>query len=48
VGKPEGKRPLEVLDVGGTILLGLMLKKSYGVVWAGFIWLRIGSSGRLL
>jgi Na+/H+ antiporter NhaA len=29
------------LDVGGSIVLTLILGKQDGVVWTGFIWLRI-------
>jgi hypothetical protein len=35
------KRPLENLDVGGRIMLNWILGKDDGVVWRGFIWLRI-------
>jgi hypothetical protein len=45
VEKPEGKRPLEDLHVGGRIILEWILERWDEVVWAGFIWLRIGTSG---
>jgi hypothetical protein len=37
VGKPEGKRPLEDLDVGGRIILERILERYDGVVWTGLI-----------
>jgi hypothetical protein len=45
VGKPEGKNHYKDLDVGGRIILRWILEKQDGVVWTGFIWLRIGTSG---
>jgi hypothetical protein len=48
VGKPEGKRPLEDLDVDGRIILEWISGKLCGKVWTGFIWLRMDTSGRLL
>jgi hypothetical protein len=36
------------LDVGGRIILKFILEKLGGMVWFGFIWLRIGAHGRLL
>jgi hypothetical protein len=39
---------LEALDVGGRIILKLILEKCDGVVGTGFIWLRIGISGVVL
>jgi hypothetical protein len=41
---PKEKDHYENLDLYGRILLRLIIEKSYGVVWTGFIWLRIGSS----
>jgi hypothetical protein len=38
----------EELDIGGTIILTRILEKYDGVVWAEFIWLRIGTSGEFL
>jgi hypothetical protein len=35
-------------EVGGRIILGLILEKWDGVVWTGLIWLRIWTSGKLL
>jgi hypothetical protein len=37
----------EDLKVGGRIMLKRILDKWDGVVWTGFIWLRIGTSGGL-
>jgi hypothetical protein len=48
VGKPEGKRTLEDLNVGGRIILKGMSVEHDGVVRAGFNWLRIGTSERLI
>jgi hypothetical protein len=42
------KRPLGRLDLDAEIILKLILEKYYGVVWAGFIWLRLGASGGIL
>jgi hypothetical protein len=47
VGKPEGKNHVEDLGVDGRIILQCMLKKSFGKVWTGVIWLKIGASGGL-
>jgi hypothetical protein len=49
VGKPEGKRLLGSPTLGweDNIKTDLKKKKS-GVEWTGLIWLRIGTSGRLL
>jgi hypothetical protein len=44
VEKPEGMRPLRRLGIAGRIILDCILGKG----WIGCIWLRIGSSGRLL
>jgi hypothetical protein len=41
VGKPEGMRPLEDLDVDGWIILKWVLERQVGVVWIGLIWPRI-------
>jgi hypothetical protein len=43
VGKPEGRSPLRRCD--GSIKMG---RKQVGVVWTGFIWRGIETSGRLL
>jgi hypothetical protein len=45
VETPEGKRPLGIPE---RIILKWNLKKIYVRLWTGFIWLRIGTSGRLL
>jgi hypothetical protein len=47
VVKPEGNS-WESLDVGGRIILKLILERQTGVILPGFIWLRIGTSGVLL
>jgi hypothetical protein len=41
VGKPEGKRPLEDVDIDGKIILQCISGKWGERVWTGFIWLRI-------
>jgi hypothetical protein len=48
MGKPEGKRPVGRLEIGGKIILKWILEGYDSVVSAGFIWLRIGTSGGLL
>jgi hypothetical protein len=48
VVKHEGKRPLVDLSVDGRIILEWISRKQCGKVWTGCIWLRKGSSGRLL
>jgi hypothetical protein len=48
VRKPEGKLPLGKTDVDGWVILIWILAKWDGVVWAVFIWLRIGTRGGLL
>jgi hypothetical protein len=49
VRKPEAKRALgEDLDLDGSIILKWILGKYGWRVWTGFIWLRIGTGGRLL
>jgi len=47
VGKHKGKRHLEDLGID-RILLNLILKKYKGTAWAESVWLRIGTSDRLL
>jgi hypothetical protein len=47
-GKPEGKRQLGRPDVGGMVILKWASERYDWVVWTGFIWLRIGTSGGLL
>jgi hypothetical protein len=44
----EGKRPLEGLRVNRRIILERISEKYFGKLWAGFIWLRIGSRGGVL
>jgi hypothetical protein len=46
--QPEGKRPLRRLGKDGRIILNFILGKLCLVVWIAFIWLRIGTNGRLL
>jgi hypothetical protein len=48
VGRPEGKRRIGRLRVGGWIILGWILERSDGVMWTGLVWLRIGTGGELL
>jgi hypothetical protein len=44
----NGRHHLENVSIARRIILKCLLNK-YGVrIWLGFIWLRIGSSGRLL
>jgi hypothetical protein len=50
VGKPEGRRLLgrsrcRWVD---TIKMDLTEIELYGMIWTGSIWLRMGTSGRLL
>jgi len=49
VGKSEGKNCSEDLGVDGKIMLEWIIRKKGGKVWwTGCIWLRMGTSGRLL
>jgi hypothetical protein len=48
VGKPEGRSYSEDKFVDGRIILKWILGKYGWEVWIGFIWLRIGTGGRLL
>jgi hypothetical protein len=48
VRKPQGKNHLEDPGVDGVFLLEWLLKKSFWRAWAGLIWLRKGTSGKLL
>jgi len=47
VGKPKGKRQLEDLGID-TVLLNLILKKFEGKAWTESLWIRTGTSDRLL
>jgi hypothetical protein len=47
-GKPKGKKPLEELGVDGRKILQWILQKEGGKLCTGFMWLRIGTSDRLL
>jgi hypothetical protein len=44
VGEPESKGPKHRWEDKNKMIL----KKFYGTVWTGLIWLRIRTSGRLL
>jgi hypothetical protein len=46
----KGKKIYHLGDhaVGGRIILKLIVNKLNMMVWAGFIWLRIGTSGEFL
>jgi hypothetical protein len=44
----KGRDHLEDLGVYGKIILEWILGKYGGEVWTGCIWLRIGTSGRIL
>jgi hypothetical protein len=48
VGKPEGKRPLRRLRCRQENDIKWILEKYAWRVWVGFIWLRTGTSGRLM
>jgi hypothetical protein len=48
VGKPEGQRPLGNQEVSGWIILKSIVERYCRVVWTGWIWLRLGTSGGLL
>jgi hypothetical protein len=37
----------EDLNVGSTIILKLILEEKDGLIWTGFIWLRLGHVGLL-
>jgi hypothetical protein len=47
VGNVNGRDHSEDLGVDGKIMLEWILGKSCGKVWAGCMWLRIGTSGGL-
>jgi hypothetical protein len=48
MGNLKGKDHSEDLYIDGRIILAQSLEKQGGKVWTGFIWLRKGTSGRLL
>jgi hypothetical protein len=48
VGRTEGKRPPENLDVEVRKILKWILKTLNGEAWTALNWLRIGRSGGLL
>jgi hypothetical protein len=48
LGNLKGKVHLEDIGIDWEIILEWILGKWGGEVWTGFIWLRIGTSGRLL
>jgi hypothetical protein len=45
VGDVRERDNLEDLDVDGSIILKLILKKWDGEPWSGLIWLRTGTGG---
>ena len=47
-GGREGNNHLEDSDLGDWIILKWILHKLYGTVWAGYIWLRIWTSGEFV
>jgi hypothetical protein len=47
-GKSEGKRQLGISRYRWKDNIRMDLMKIAGKVWIGFIWLRIGASGRIL
>jgi hypothetical protein len=48
LGKPRERDHMEDLGVDERMILQCMLNKSFGKVWTGLIWLRLGTSGGLL
>jgi hypothetical protein len=48
VRKLEGRNHLRILGINGRIILKWILKNWDVMMWTGFIWLKIGNSGRLL
>jgi hypothetical protein len=47
VGRPEGRRPLGNLDVGGRIILQWFFETWDGEAWTGLMWCRIGTGNFL-
>ena len=45
VGRPDVKRPIAGLVVGGGIILKWIFRKWGGEAWTGLIWLMIETSG---
>jgi hypothetical protein len=48
VGKPEGKRPLGRPRIRWEDDIRVDFEKYDGVVWTGFIWLAVGTNGRIV
>jgi hypothetical protein len=48
LGKPEGKRPLGRPRRRWVHNIRWILERWDGVIWAGLVWLRIGTGGELL
>jgi hypothetical protein len=48
VGEPKGREHFEDLGVDNRIILEFILGKQNEKLWTAFIWLRIGTNGRLL
>jgi hypothetical protein len=48
VGKPEGRKPLGTSMHRWGDNIRMDFREYGGMVWTGFIWLRIGTSGRPL
>jgi hypothetical protein len=46
VGKPQRMTPVDDLGVNTMIILKIILKIRNGRMWKGFIWPKIGASGR--
>jgi hypothetical protein len=44
----KGRNHLGDVSVNGRIILKFILRKCGVRLWAGFMWLRVGSSGRVL
>jgi hypothetical protein len=48
LGSQKERDHQEDLDIGGRIILRLILEREDGVVWTGLIWLRLETGGGLL